>query len=119
MTDTDPTCCELACYDPGCCCDGCDAADDADDAAPLDECPICVGIGGHTWASSTPVLTHCRHGLDLRLNPRCYLCEPAATPAPLDVDALYRALLAVENHGAPIVATDYLAIAAAYTAEVK
>ena len=35
----------------------------------------------------------------------------------LDTDALYRALLAVENHGAPIVPTDYLAIAAAYTAE--
>ena len=39
----------------------------------------------------------------------------AATPAPaLDVEALYRALLAVENHGAPVVPTDYLAIAAEY-----
>jgi hypothetical protein len=35
----------------------------------------------------------------------------------LDTDALYRALLAVENHGAPIVSTDYLAIAAAYAEE--
>jgi hypothetical protein len=43
-----------------------------------------------------------------------------ATPAPaLDVEALYRALLAVENHGAPIVPTDYLAIAAAYTEEAR
>ena len=42
MTDTDPTCCELACYeDPGCCCDGCEAADAAATPAPLDECPVC------------------------------------------------------------------------------
>ena len=36
--------------------------------------------------------------------------------APLDVDRLARALLAVEDHSAPIVATDYLAIAATYAA---
>jgi hypothetical protein len=35
-----------------------------------------------SWSSSQPVLTHCQHGLDLRLNPRCYLCRPAS-------DALY------------------------------
>ena len=39
----------------------------------------------------------------------------AATPAPaLDVEALYRARLAVENHGAPVVPTDDPAIAAEY-----
>jgi hypothetical protein len=33
----------------------------------------------HEWSSaSTPVLTHCIHGLDLRLHPRCYLCRPAS-----------------------------------------
>ena len=32
----------------------------------------------HSWSSSTPVLTHCQHGLDLRIHPRCYLCKPAA-----------------------------------------
>ena len=31
----------------------------------------------HSWSSSTPILTHCLHGLDLRLHPRCYLCNPA------------------------------------------
>jgi len=44
----------------------------------------CPEHGGHSWSSSQPVLTHCQHGLDLRINPRCYLCEPAANPAPLD-----------------------------------
>ena len=39
------------------------------------------------WSGSELLLTHCRHGLDLRLNPRCYLCvTPAATPSPLDDD---------------------------------
>jgi hypothetical protein len=33
---------------------------------------------GYSWSSSTPVLTHCQHGLDLRINPRCYLCRPEA-----------------------------------------
>jgi hypothetical protein len=32
----------------------------------------------HEWSTSTPVLTHCIHGLDLRLHPRCYLCRPAS-----------------------------------------
>lgn len=37
-----------------------------------------------TWASSTPVLTHCVHGLDLRIHPRCYLCRPEADPTPTE-----------------------------------
>jgi hypothetical protein len=45
----------------------------------------CPEHGGHSWSSSQPIITHCQHGLDLRITPRCYLCEPAATPAPLDV----------------------------------
>jgi len=45
----------------------------------------CPEHGGHSWSSSQVVITHCQHGLDLRIHPRCYLCEPAATPAPLDV----------------------------------
>ena len=45
----------------------------------------CPEHGRHSWSSSQVVVTHCQHGLDLRIHPRCYLCEPAATPAPLDV----------------------------------
>jgi len=45
----------------------------------------CPEHGGHSWSSSQVVVTHCQHGLDLRIHPRCYLCEPAATPAPLAV----------------------------------
>lgn len=33
--------------------------------------------GRYEWTGSTLVLTHCIHGLDLRLYPRCYLCRPA------------------------------------------
>ena len=47
----------------------------------------CPEHGRHSWSSSQVVVTHCQHGLDLRIHPRCYLCEPAATPAPLDVEA--------------------------------
>lgn len=39
------------------------------------------------WSSSEPILTHCNHGLDLRINPRCYLCHPVVTTigsGPLD-----------------------------------
>jgi len=36
----------------------------------------------HTWSGSTPVVTHCTHGVDLRLTPRCYLCEPEARATP-------------------------------------
>jgi hypothetical protein len=35
--------------------------------------------------SSKPIITHCEHGLDLRIHPRCYLCKPltgAETPYP-------------------------------------
>jgi hypothetical protein len=49
----------------------------------------------------------------------CAACVEHGRYPTLDTDALYRALLAVENHGAPIVATDYLAIAAAYAEEVE
>jgi len=41
--------------------------------------------GAFHYTGSGLVMTHCIHGLDLRLHPRCYLCKPlAATPAPLD-----------------------------------
>lgn len=36
-------------------------------------------IHGRTWSSS-PIITHCPHGLDLRLYPRCYLCSPEMLP---------------------------------------
>jgi hypothetical protein len=50
------------------------------------------------WSGSELLLTHCRHGLDLRLNPRCYLCDPlAATPAPLDVTVAAKHAAAVLN----------------------
>ena len=57
----------------------------------------CPEHGGHSWSSSQPVLTHCQHGLDLRINPRCYLCEPAATPTPLDVGLRAAALRVIEE----------------------
>lgn len=28
------------------------------------------------YSSTGPVITHCPHGLDMRLHPRCYLCTP-------------------------------------------
>jgi len=55
----------------------------------------CPEHGGHSWSSSQVVVTHCQHGLDLRIHPRCYLCEPAATPAPLDEGRLARALFVI------------------------
>jgi len=58
-------------------CDGCRGT------AGMSGCPT----HGHSWSSSQPVITHCPHGLDLRLNPRCYLCEPI-TLAPTPPDAL-------------------------------
>ena len=49
-----------------------------------DTCRTTIGRAGcpthgHTWASSQPVVTHCPHGLDLRVHPRCYLCRPDPT----------------------------------------
>ena len=38
-------------------------------------------MSDHSWSSSQPVVTHCQHGLDLRLNPRCYLCAPTPPDA--------------------------------------
>ena len=32
--------------------------------------------GAYHFTGSRLVLTHCVHGLDLRLHPRCYLCRP-------------------------------------------
>ena len=31
-----------------------------------------------TYSSTGPVITHCSHGLDMRLYPRCFLCTPLA-----------------------------------------
>lgn len=42
----------------------------------------------HSWSVSTPILTHCQHGLDLRIHPRCYLCEPAARADTAALDGL-------------------------------
>jgi hypothetical protein len=39
----------------------------------------------HAWSTSTPTLTHCIHGLDLRINPRCYLCSPYITASEIVV----------------------------------
>ena len=52
-------------------CDGCRGT------AGMAGCPT----HGHTWASSQPVVTHCPHGLDLRVHPRCYLCSPSDAEA--------------------------------------
>ena len=38
---------------------------------------------GHSWSSSTPILTHCIHGVDLRFTPRCYLCHPWPDDSPV------------------------------------
>ena len=35
------------------------------------------------YSSTGPVITHCPHGLDMRLHPRCYLCRPLADLPPL------------------------------------
>lgn len=32
--------------------------------------------GAYHWTGSQLVMTHCIHGLDRRLHPRCYLCRP-------------------------------------------
>ena len=32
--------------------------------------------GAYHYTGSRLVITHCIHGLDLRLHPRCYLCNP-------------------------------------------
>lgn len=47
--------------------------------------------GAYHYTGSRLVMTHCVHGLDLRLHPRCYLCRPEQ-PAP---DALRAAAQAV------------------------
>ena len=84
----------------------------------------CPEHGGHSWSSSQVIVTHCQHGLDLRIHPHCYLCEPAATPAPLDVERLARA---IHPHscgdwhvnGVKRCERDAAAIAAAYAEETK
>jgi hypothetical protein len=53
----------------------------------------------HTWSSSQPVITHCVHGLDLRINPRCYLCDPVVTAALAEREALREALAEAYRRG--------------------
>jgi hypothetical protein len=55
----------------------------------------------HEWSTSEPVLTHCIHGLDLRLHPRCYLCRPASdeqVTSKCDHAALVEAARALLDH---------------------
>lgn len=40
----------------------------------------CVSHRDRPSPGANLFITHCQHGLDLRLNPRCYLCRPEPEP---------------------------------------
>jgi hypothetical protein len=68
-------------------------------------------IDRHEWFTSTPVLTHCVHGVDLRFTPRCYLCKPWPDDSPVlhvECEKRHAALVAAARDVLDVVSDDAL-----------